>query len=630
MTAGIGKEKKSRASIACNNCRRRKARCDASSPSCGNCAKLGEICTYRQHPRNSAEAVYNQFEQRLEKVESMLVKVLDRDREADRMFCENRTSREAGEPQAGEPTSLGRTSEYQSTNTASGSLEIHQFNQRISCFKTSTTGDFQNGFLYMSNIFLTLLSPSELERLSQRVTDPNICLRLEALTQDVWRKSLAIIPEISVTPIGIFPDPTLFNTCKSIYFETKGNFIHTLLAPSEVGVDNSLVLHPYQRGITAAITILGVNAIKLRHLQSKYESFLEPQLKAACYEAIKCLNLLRFSRPGFFEVRLSILLLWLLYEFTNLPSLLQYARPIVEMSRAIGLDCLGENSNYPATEAGRREYVWLIAVSMQRSFCVCLSQKPLLSQEYVNLSSYRFLPRSILQYFEYAIRLNIIFDRAYEILFFDCVRDSQIRDVAKKIDELDNELSDWLANTPEDLLNSPVLDRKNLCDFISVFPWMDLRVQYFHTYIAIHALPAFNQNIFPMRHADSLQKVMGASGLLFNVCKEFTPNFDQLNINSCCAISTMICVLLYRRIHCSELSSLFEEEKNLERCMDNFLNESFLEELNLPVMKIWKVMAEIITHLHDVPQVNTSEPWISEFKDNISELAHDEDQCIVS
>ena len=37
-----------RAAIACEICRVRKTRCDATKPSCASCAELGVVCSYRK------------------------------------------------------------------------------------------------------------------------------------------------------------------------------------------------------------------------------------------------------------------------------------------------------------------------------------------------------------------------------------------------------------------------------------------------------------------------------------------------------------------------------------------------------------------------------------------------------
>ncbi|KAI9329595.1 hypothetical protein BD770DRAFT_334004, partial [Pilaira anomala] len=63
--------KRKRLTQACELCRRKKIRCDGSKPTCGNCTRLNNECTYStsSKKRGPRQGYIEMLEQRLAKME---------------------------------------------------------------------------------------------------------------------------------------------------------------------------------------------------------------------------------------------------------------------------------------------------------------------------------------------------------------------------------------------------------------------------------------------------------------------------------------------------------------------------------------------------------------------------------
>ncbi|KAG1438643.1 hypothetical protein G6F56_012575 [Rhizopus delemar] len=73
-SSSTGKQKKSRTSHACTNCRRKKIKCDGRQPSCSSCLQLGSTCGYEEGKKRGPRKGYVQtLEERLVQMEQKLM-----------------------------------------------------------------------------------------------------------------------------------------------------------------------------------------------------------------------------------------------------------------------------------------------------------------------------------------------------------------------------------------------------------------------------------------------------------------------------------------------------------------------------------------------------------------------------
>ena len=75
----VARRRPPRASAACDNCRKRKTKCDESRPWCSNCRENSHICFYKDHRSKKAKELSDVLE-RLDHLKTMIIELQNKPR----------------------------------------------------------------------------------------------------------------------------------------------------------------------------------------------------------------------------------------------------------------------------------------------------------------------------------------------------------------------------------------------------------------------------------------------------------------------------------------------------------------------------------------------------------------------
>lgn len=614
MTANLGSKARHRirVALACDSCRCRKTRCDGQKPACGSCAALGEECFYQPQP-NSSSYQFEVINRRLAIIENELVEI------------RANNSNKSSVPQAEQIS-------FQQNQT----IPFPTFNDRLARMKSHTSGNEESPTVYISGVFFSILSPSDITNLSRRLGDLSLGQKLESLSHGVW-KSMQFLMSRIIGPTGEFsPDGVFLEKCKEIYGLSHSPFVHPLVPVDIFERDSwSKVPGQMQQGVFAAIVIYAGESMRFSSDYGPFSrDFVISQVQGAYCQAIRTLNLIHFSSPTFQQVRISVLLVWLLSVFSSVPALFHFLDPLLNMAMAIGLHRSDVNYKFPPYEAESREYVWFLATSMHYSFSIYLSRKPFVCQ-------HRFLeaPRKGLNDFEISLfernnALHEIYKQARDILFCGrrkkCNSDETFRDIVA----LDEEIERWRLSTPEGLLRLYTPNDMTFEEYINKFPSGNLVYKYCYTVICIHSIPALCPEYLSRALPDSLKKISEAARLLLDVTftiQKFKRGCTPLNG---IAITTAICIFLYKQLCYPDDQSNHKDVKLVQAHLHEFKNEIWPSSGEPhALVETWKFLTDMMEILQS-QEVGSKMDGLSplpEFDELLPEyLDQNSEQCIIS
>lgn len=552
-----------RVALACDSCRQRKTRCDGTKPICGNCAALGEECYYIPRPRQIVEdSQIAKINRRLEKIEQDIAEL-----RGNKVSTSNK-----------HPRIVNSSSSSSSSSSANvEKIPFPTFNDRLAHMKSHTSGNEESPTVYISDVFFSILSPRDISNLSRRLGDPLLGQKLENLSHGLWKSNQSIISRI-VGPVGEFlPDPVFLNKCIEVYGSTTTLQVHPLV-PIDIFEHENWCNIPVQlqKGISAAVLIYSGESMRFSSDYRQFsKDFVESQVEGAFYQAIRTLNLLHFSNPSFLQVRISVLLTWLLSVFTNVPSLFHFMDPLLKMARAIGLHRPDVNHRFSQREAASREHVWLLTNSLQYSLCINLSRRPFMCcQQPSSKISLEGLSHYEAVLFECDNSLHEIYNKVQDRLFSR--HDGQPRDrdeVLHDIISLDDEIERWRSKTPKNLLEVHIPRERCFQEFVRGCPAGTLLCKYCHIMICIHSIPAFNPNYLTKQFPASLQKISESARTLLDLMLAVQEQKRGCGPINGISITTAICTLLHKQLCYSNDISNLSDLKKVQACLPMFKNE---------------------------------------------------------
>lgn len=621
MSTTAGNRSRLRVSIACDHCRRRKARCDAVTPVCGNCSRVGVPCVYRNHPRRSAEELCSTLDERLGSLEVLCRNI---DRKVSHFSVTqsgglksydlvNRTERTSSQP----------ISHFQSDLENSSSLS--NFNRQLACFKQSVIDISLSSIPYASNVFYSIFTPEDVKYLGDVSGDPLLWQRLEEHARAMWKAYQRIFSQLVDPPSAIFYDAMLFDRCVDIYKGMRENFLHILISPSDLDVGISSYPESIRYGIVAVIFIIGVNAIRMRS-NTDIPHIVKSQEGSAYIQALQTLNWASFCKPGFLEVRLSLALLWIIVIFSSLPSVSRFLGSMIDMARAIGLDSPEINSKFSTAESGRREYVWMLVLGISYSLSIHLSASPFITDEGVSYQGQKVFTVRVAKNFEYFSGIHCIYADSFTRLFSVQARKVSLQQIIEEVLRLDRELSNWRASIQENLWNISVNENRDIQGCISSFPWVELRAQYYHTVILVHSITAFSAHT-PLEIKNlSLKKVSEAAHLIFDDCVR---EYRALGLPERSATTAYLCVLLQKILQFPNDDSTREDIKAFAKVSElRFQSTWPFDDDQDPFLEMVDVLNSILSMLLDngTAAIDLSSPR----KDETEEFSGNLDDCCIS
>lgn len=641
MSYRVEKSRHNRVSLACDNCRKKKTRCDAIKPACGRCAEYGYKCVYSPSERQSSSdtrfsAIHERLDQYGEILQSLVTSVNEL------------VARNAPPPAIETPATTEISSEDKAFDLENSTHEIPLFNERLAHMKLHASGDHLNTSEYLSSVFLSILSPKDISSLSRMLEDPFLPQSLEMTSHNVWLKTQAIygrLMEPSDESSGFQPDPRLLQVGIKAYRHSSNQYIHPLLPPDDLDFnEESSLPEPLSKGVKAALIIAG--SFELR-LQSRYDElpkqFVESQERAALYQAIRTLNLMRFSRPSFCSVRLAILLVFLLAVTSNIPSLMTLLGPIIDMCKVIKLDRPESNKAYPPNIAGWRERVWYLLWNLTYSNTVIWSLKPSgLNFNESDLLQSSFSQSEMAEQYrlaKYAIRIHRLYDTAYEKLFVIMSRKCSSKEVLNDILNLSKALTTWENEFPWDAhkLNDESLPN-SFGDFVTTFSRGNLVYKFLHTVIAVYSIPAFYPSFLPEPVPYSLEKVSIAARTLYRIALSSQDIKGECTTVNSIAVTAAVCTLLYKQLchptHASNKNDLDLLSNTIHR-----LNQNRWPSVSgqSPNSEIWQALLDIMARhyqLHNavIPKKSILEnPVPNDWNDLFPhEYIEGNDQCVVT
>lgn len=629
------KRKESRVITACNNCRRRKTRCDGVKPTCGTCLRLGKACVYAEAPDALQRAPKPSRIAALESRVALLESIIQQNSGSASFEDSDAADDDDRSQVSGESvTSTHQRLQQYSLKPRRDTGPIPTFNDRLARIKACVGGESRDCTIYISNAFFSILSPTDIEKLSFRLADPYFSKKLEEVSYEIWKLTNSSLSSFVPSSTDFLPDPALLERSLDIYFSTKYTFKLRLLTITDLDPKVQPELHNSIRdGIHAAALIFGGLSM---YFGSDFEQFSEDfvmtQVSSAYFQAIRTLNSIHFSKPSFLQLRVSMLLFWLLRMFSSIPSLLSFMRPMLDMARVLGIDHAISDRSLTKSEAEWRHIVWKIAVDFQYSICANLYLKPLLDYATVEPLGEEFANRPEYEYLRYSWTVNGLYHRARHTFFSLFLQNCDPDKVYEEIISMDRELTEWRNKVPAYIWNLSVNENPNLSVILRQCRAGDLQNKYYHTIIAVHSIGAFNPQFLPKTVPRSLEKITEAGRAIFEFAlmlhdrKGLCTNLTNVNI------TTALCTLLYKQLRYPHDESNDAEILYLQANLSNFKYHTTWPTMNtlVPETKIWEVLMNIISQLQS--SNNTELPPVSNFGELLldqEQFPYENDQCTI-
>lgn len=505
------------------------------------------------------------------------------------------------------------------------------FNDRLVHIKAHAFGGQESTSVYMSSVFLSILSPEDISLLSEKLCDPLLPQYLETISHKIWRDMQTVSLQMFSDHTEFKPDLGFLEASISIYSSIRNTFVHMLLPIDEIGFAlRPTIPEPLKNGQFAALLLIASIDMKLRNDFSTFSNeFVEAHERAAIYQSIRSLNFIRFSRPGFLEVRLSILLVFLLMNFAAVPSIVSFLDPIIRMSKAIGLDNPKDEMLYPAREAEWRENVWLIVCQITYNQAIMLSQKPPLLQSRLTNTLKGVMENNLLRLEQ---RLHELYNRAYEVSFYPPNQEHSASDICDTIIHLDRELSEWRKSIDDEFWNSDLDTMNGASGLLNFLSLATIRLKYHYIIVTVHSIPAFFPDLLPKKIPGSLKEVTIAARALCESGVCAWQNTRECNLIVGTALTTGACALLYKQLRYPNDESNHDDLRLLTASVDSIRHaEDSSGGVMVPQVEIWRGLIELMRRHYDLCSTSLNESWGTDYENPLPpEFFQDGKDCIIT
>lgn len=582
-------QKRKRVPVACEECRRRRIRCDANVPFCDNCTSRGTICTY-------VEVLFTDVAQ--SELATLLNRLGKLEESMKRLHCSTQGQIKSSFSNNG----LGDAA--QGDTMPRGLIFFHKL-RILKAYIVS-----HQSTACQPNIFLAILNQSEISMLSKRLGDALLGQHLEEVSSSFESAANGLTEQFLNSLIDLDADSTYLSRCIEIYLKLETPFIHLLLDPLEVQKSDWLLLPGLiRKSISAALLILG--SVILR-TSSDFEDFtitmIRSQELSAYHQAIRVLNSYRFIQPSFLEFKVSVLLLWLLYTYSSVPSVLHFMPHIIEMANVLRVNNSEVNKSFTSPEADIRCYVWFFIVNFQYLIAISGSTEPLISQPYIEIppSFSLVYPDDALRTLKYTAEIHHIFDEVHHLFL---VPNQQFNFNDKLLDKLpavDAKLRAWRSNIPEVIWqDKPSSSEERLCRYFIPFSSELLKVKYYHIIIAIYSISLFASVSLSNSFQEDLETFSDAARTLLSLALFSGESKDVCGIMENNGITSAVYCLCLKQLVYSGQASNYKDILTLQRNLGRYSNRSWSYlGCKFPPTIIWEFLIDVTSHYSY--DVNTS------------------------
>lgn len=627
MSHRIERQKQNRVTVACDNCRQRKIRCDAGKPVCKRCNELGSKCEYTPSERQlMSDARFSAIHERLDHVDETMSSLASSMKvivsKVNGLLAESSGSMPS-KPAPRDPNQFENENHQSSAVLKPPMQQIPQFNDRLSHMKIHTNGDQVSTTVYLSSVFLSILSPKDIDFLVHILNDSLLPERLEAVSYNVWWKTQDAYRKLAAPSNDcneFQPDASLLDVGMTSSRERPHHYVKTLLPAEEIDlVEWTSLAEPLANGLRAAMIIVGCLNVKNKPGYGGFaKDLVVSQERAAYFQAIRTLNWMRFSTPSFFSVRVAILLSLFLVICSNVPGVFNLVDIIVDMCKAIKLDRPEVQRKYPREMGEWREHVWFMGSNLMYCYYITLYLKPSgitftssdLSQTVFGRPDLADQRRMV----EHAMKIHQIYDMTYEQLFRISSRNCSPDELLNDIRILGKELRGWGEGFSWDSTKIHFSKTFSDCnDFLSMFQLGNLYYKYFHTTIAVYSIPAFYPSCLPEVVPNALDLVSSAARELYKIGLMSEEMGSECTAISTVAVTPAVCTLLYKQLCYPTHESNSDDLKLLKDTIHRFDRMRWpLTSGRTPQGEIWQVLLDIMERHYQLHNVSAESEIIAE------------------
>lgn len=591
MSDGAEDQRK-RSNLACVNCRQSKIRCVRVGSSCQSCILHGYRCILA--PRRQRSSTSNPFVgvgKELDVLEKTVQMLLHKDANVrtsrGSLAMKDRNSGSINIPQQSYSAPVPELRKRR--------IPITKFNDSLHFMKLSFTGEWSYNKGDYRN-FLSLLLPEEICGLGERLGEPALYREFEKVSYETWKGTQMILSQLLKPPMQLSSDPELHEVCTSIYINTKSIFTHPLISPEDLLSSGNQPDPSVQKGIECAVIIFGCLSMRRN---TDFRSFsiplIESQERAAYFQAIQCLNSMRFSEPNYFKFRLCVLLLWLLHAFSAFPSTLDVLYSVLNMGHALKLDTDNPLGYCQDQDVGRQKVVWFLAVSLEYLFVIPMSCKAHTNPRISDIVVPEYSSEHEKAFFLYAPEIHDIYRRAWDVCFSYDGNYTSVEKMTQLVSGLHEEISHWRKKIPNDVWSRPIFD-STFSQHLTTMSSGNIKFKYYHTLIAIYSIPAFAPKDFPQLSSHSLSEISAAAHSLFLDAVSSQSVKGDCTILHLIGVTTTISVMLYKQLCYPANVINLQDILFLKSQMGHFEQKSrfSIGEIN-PLLNVWTLLVNLLS-----------------------------------
>lgn len=474
-------QKRTRASISCDNCRTRKIRCDCGYPACARCIETGNECIYTALPRKS-----------ISDANLLIVK--------DRMDTLQQK--------------IKHLEEIQYTGPRDRS-SFFSFSDRLAALKTHTSINQKNYTPYTSNVYSSMVSRQDISNFSRILEYPNLWEYLEMRSYDFWRCANANLADYNEAELFFCPDAKYLAKCKELYSCADSPYIRELLSWQELSsLEWNCLSDNYQRAIISIILIIGsIYLTQSPELGDFTRESVRAHKNSAFFQALRSLDGFAFSGNDILGINISVLMLWCLIYFTSFPSAMRYLSQVWSMARVMCLDRGGDNKEFSDGEAKLPRKTWYLLCKLYDCLVIPGSLEPLASLERDSMYQVeRTLAGFDMEGFKQSTIVSNFYSRYLMVATIEAREDS-----LDPLLRLDADLDYW-KNRLHGVFGLDSSRKETwLPGFFPQFSLTDLMRKYYHMRILINSICAFRFRMFQTTSLNSLEKLAEAARALLGL-----------------------------------------------------------------------------------------------------------------
>lgn len=490
------RQKRNRASLACDKCRERKVRCDSARPRCNQCCRSGFSCTYKvnqgtvKHPPTRKRTERSDIYARVQRLEHLVDDIMQNSSMGSTAVSDSleRNSNQLGEsdrPLFGDP-----------------SMNDQVKDMRALEFQLTVEGRDHRPPLYSYSILGMLATAQNLQLIGNRIGQPDMPQKLMSSIQRSHRaqedRKMALFRQQPAEHSLL--DAELKSFCQRHFHTLGSDYIYAIITPeeSDYAFRNDSGMSAMIEPLVVLLVICHMRFVGNTHGIS--EELLERQTVVAFMHATRhwALNGLLPCSSGLFRSLVFYALVTLL--FTPLSQDFRALAVAHSAGHQLGVDDIEYCQAHDQSVWKRDIIVWNILRELDSNISLSASQPPGVrvyenSKISPNLS---LRSDSDLKIQVYQWRLCEVYEKCYKEVFSRKALKKSHRDIFENILRLDAELEAWRSGLPASM-TTPSEDGFLYLDNTSTLPLppiasfmlLTMNMSFFALKAQLHILPAF-------------------------------------------------------------------------------------------------------------------------------------------